>query len=98
MQNSAIVFRVDVDACKLFLQRYPKVKEYLFNAVSDNKDTLKGYRMFLKQKDENEDTFGGYGLTINSQSLGTGVFYHYDWHGVSGWAELYQYAYDSFYK
>jgi len=89
-----LVHRVNVPAVEKFLKKYPKVKEVMNAIISKNSDTMKGYKAFIKFKDKNESYLGGKGEESVSKNFGSKIFYKYDWNGLGGWAEVYEYLYD----
>jgi len=89
-----LVHRVNVPAVEKFLKKYPKVKEVMTALISKNFDVMKGYKAFIKFKDKNEPYLGGKGEESVSKNFGSKIFYKYDWNGVGGWAEVYEYLYD----
>jgi hypothetical protein len=94
ISESVLVYKINQPAVEKFLKKYPRVNQIMKTLVTKNKDVMKGYKAFLKLKDSNEDYLGGRAEVSSSPTFGTKTFYKYDWNGVGGWAELYQYIYN----
>jgi hypothetical protein len=94
ISESVLVYKINQPAVEKFLKKYPRVNQIMKTLVTKNKDVMKGYKAFLKLKDSNEDYLGGRAEVSSSPTFGTKTFYKYDWNGVGGWAELYQYLYN----
>ena len=94
-EGSRIANRVDDKNVKSFLIKYPKVKKSMIPYIGSGKDTLKSYVKWLRWHDKNEDKLGGTPKETSSPSFGTKTFWKYDWSGVSGWAEVFQYLTDN---
>jgi hypothetical protein len=86
-----LVHGVNPDACEAFLRKYPKIRQTITAIARKNKDLMKGYKAFLRFKDGNEQYFGGRAEVTKSDTFGEKTFWKYDWMGVTGWAEVYQY-------
>ena len=89
-----LVYKINKPAVEKFIKKYPRVKEVMNAIISKNSDTMKGYKAFIKFKDKNESYLGGKGEESVSKNFGSKIFYKYDWNGVGGWAEVYEYLYD----
>jgi hypothetical protein len=94
ISESVLVYKINQPAVEKFLKKYPRVNQIMKTLVTKNKDVMRGYKAFLKLKDSNEDYLGGRAEVSSSPTFGTKTFYKYDWNGVGGWAELYQYLYN----
>ncbi len=94
VKEAAIVYKINKPAVEKFLKKYPRVGQIMKVLVSKNSDVMKGYKAFIKFNDKNADYFGGRAEITSSPTFGTKTFYKYDWDGVGGWAEVYQYIYN----
>lgn len=92
--NAVLVYKINEPAVEKFLKKYPRVNQIMKTLVTKNKDVMRGYKAFLKLKDSSEDYLGGRAEVSSSPTFGTKTFYKYDWNGVGGWAEVYQYLYN----
>jgi hypothetical protein len=90
-----LVYRINKSAVEAFIKKYPKVKEVMKAIISKNKDVKKGYKAFINFVNKNESYLGGRPERTDSKNFGSKVFYKYDWNGVGGWAEVYEYLYDT---
>jgi len=90
-----LVYRINKPSVEQFIKKYPKIKEVMKAIISKNGDVMKGYKAFLKFKDKNESYLGGRPERTDSKNFGSKIFYKYDWNGVGGWAEVYEYLYDT---
>ncbi len=90
-----LVHRINKPAVEQFIKKYPKVKEVMKALISKNGDVMKGYKAFIKFKDKNEPYLGGRAEVTSSPTFGDKTFYKYDWNGLGGWAEVYEYLYDT---
>jgi hypothetical protein len=94
VKEAAIVYKINKPAVEKFLKKYPRVGQIMKVLASKNSDVMKGYKSFIKFNDKNADYFGGRAEITSSPTFGTKTFYKYDWDGVGGWAEVYQYIYN----
>lgn len=94
VKEAAIVYKINKPAVEKFLKKYPRVGQIMKVLVSKNSDVMRGYKAFIKFNDKNADYFGGKAEITSSPTFGTKTFYKYDWDGVGGWAEVYQYIYN----
>lgn len=87
-----------------FLKRYPYFEKDMMPYVkqSNKLGVLKAYIKYIKHKDEIEDNnpeqwakdTGGWIEKVKSPTFGLGVFVKFDWGGVDGYAEIFQYLYN----
>jgi hypothetical protein len=76
---------------KSFLKKYPKVEASMKPYYTKNINIMRAYRLWLAKKNESE--LGGREEIVKSKGFGTKTFYKFDWNGVSGWSEIFQYLY-----
>ena len=57
-----------------------------------NSDLLTNYKKWLNWLKDNEANISDYSETVDSPSFGRKTFHKFNWNGVSGWAELFQYV------
>lgn len=87
-----LVYHVDDNAVETFLQKYQEVEPTMLPFLGGK--LKNGYTKWLKWKEKNEDKLGGRAEIISSPTFGTKTFYKFDWNGVQGWAEVFQYLYN----
>jgi len=85
-----IAVRVNENNCRAFLDEHPKIKEIMQRKYV-GKNILKRYCKCLTILNSQESELADYSETITSPTFGTKTFYKWNWNGVTGWAELFQY-------
>ena len=83
---------VDEMRIKDFLSKYPLVEKSMLKYVNSKYLVFDSYVEWLGIRDETK--FGGRPERIDSPSFGSKIFYKFDWDGISGWAEVFQYLTD----
>lgn len=90
---SILVYRVDSEACEIFISKYPKIVGLIKR--SKGKNILSAYKHFLRLKEGKDSQLGASGEFVDSPSFGSKTFYKYDWGNVKGhWPEVFQYVYN----
>jgi len=78
-----------------FIKKYPIVKCTMNEFVGTKRQTIDAYINWLNKYGENGHYLGGKPETVNSESFGSKTFYKFDWNGVKGWGEVFQYLTDN---
>lgn len=94
--TTLIVNNINSDACLDFLVKYGNkgLSESMMKYINlDIADLHERYMLWVKWKNDNNINFGGIKEEIKC-SLGIYNKYNYEWCGVSGWAEIFQYLYN----
>lgn len=87
-----LVYKVDIAKCRMFLGLHPSVRLSMERYGSFSGTLMQRYRKWLDWLKENEANISDYSETVDSPSFGKKTFYKFNWNGVSGWAELFQYV------
>lgn len=77
-----------------FFKRYPAVKHTMKQYIGTKRQTIDSYVDWLKQYGSHPGVLGAYSETVDSPSFGSKTFWKFNWDGVGGYAELYQYLID----
>jgi hypothetical protein len=94
--TTLIKSEINSDACLDFLVKYGNngLSESMMKYINMDIDDLhQKFTMWVKWKNKNKINFGGEKVEIDSP-IGIYTKYEYEWNGVSGWAELFQYLYN----
>ena len=83
-----IVYSVDGNAVDNFINKYPKVLPSMKPFLNKTKDMHRNYAQWIHSYKSSE--LGGNSNTVKSPTFGTKTFYKFDWNGVKGWAEVFQ--------
>jgi|TARA_Y100000310_G_C20132405_1_gene556451 hypothetical protein len=92
--KNRISFVVDTSRVPGFFKEYPIIKKTMLEFVGTKHKTIDSYINWLNKYGENRHYLGGYPETVVSPSFGTKTFYKFNWDGISGYAELFQYLTD----
>jgi len=92
--KNRIALVVDTHRVPLFFKKYPKIEKTMLEYVGSTKSTINNYIHWLNKYGADGYMLGGYPETVRSKSFGTKTFYKFDWDGISGYAELFQYLTD----
>ena len=90
--NNRIASVVDSKRVVKFLKKYPKVKPSMMKYVGFSKSVYDSYVEWLTNREETK--MGGRPERVDSPSFGSKTFYKFDWNGISGWSEVFQYLTD----
>mgnify|MGYP003958170777 FL=1 len=77
-----------------FIKNYPVVELTMSEFVGTKRQTIDAYINWLTTYGSNHSNLGGRPKTVNSPSFGSKTFYKFDWNGVKGWPEVFQYLTD----
>lgn len=80
---------VDEMRVKRFLKKYPLVEKSMLKYVNSKYLVFDSYVEWLGVR--GETNFGGEPKYVESPSFGNKTFYKFDWDGISGWAEVFEY-------
>ena len=90
--KGTIVTNVNEQNCKRFLKENPGVHKLLKKEYR-GKTLLKRYCKFLEAfNDKKRLELCNYSETVDSPSFGKKTFDKWNWNGVTGWAELFQFV------
>jgi|LWDU01.1.fsa_nt_gi hypothetical protein len=85
---------VDTLRVPKFFKKYPMVKKTMLEFVGTKRKTINAYINWLNRYGGNSAVLGGSPKYVESPSFGNKTFYKFDWNGVQGHSELFQYLTD----
>jgi len=89
-----LVKRLNPKKIQTFFEKYPNVKISMERFIKKNKDLTEGYMDFEIWVTDNHDYMGATQTEVYVQNVGTIYPWKYDWSGIKGFKEAYQYLFD----
>jgi hypothetical protein len=89
-----LVSKVNSSNVENFFKKYPKIKDVMLNIAKRNADIEKGYDIFQKILNDNHSTLGAKKEKVYIQNVGDVYVNTYDWSGMKGFQEAFQYIFD----
>ena len=93
-EEKQLVSKVNSSNVENFFKKYPKIKDVMMNIAKRNVDIKKGYDIFQKILTDNHTTLGAKKEKIYIQNVGDVYVNTYDWSGMKGFQEAFQYIFD----
>ena len=85
---------VDTLRVPKFFKKYPMVKKTMLEFVGTKRKTIDAYVNWLTKYGGGNAILGGSPEYVESPSFGSKIFYKFDWDGIKGHAELFQFLTD----
>lgn len=89
-----LVKRVNPTKIQNFFEKYPNVKSAMEGFIQKNKDLSEGYMDFEIWVSDNQEYTGAKQFEAYVENVGTIYPWRYDWCGIKGFKEAYQYLFD----
>jgi hypothetical protein len=94
-QTTRLVNRLNSVKVQTFFRKYPRIKSMMQKYVEENTDIESGYNKFLEfVYNENHEYLGAKRMEIYVEEVGICHPWQYDYCGIKGFKEAYQYIFD----
>jgi hypothetical protein len=93
-EKTKLVKRLNPKKIQNFFEKYPNVKSNMERFVETNEDLNKGYMDFAIWVTHNNDYMGAKQTEVYVENVGVIYPWVYDWSGIKGFKEAYQYLFD----
>jgi hypothetical protein len=93
-EKTKLVKRLNPSKVQNFFEKYPNVKSTMEKFVQKNEDLNKGYMDFAIWVTHNNDYMGAKQKEVYVENVGVIYPWVYDWSGIKGFKEAYQYLFD----